>query len=94
MFSEIFFPWGWEATIDGKPAQIGRVDYTLRAMQIPAGTHDIVMTFDPKSSHVTTQVATASVIAIYALCALALVFWIIRIFADASPKKKEDSGKR
>ena len=94
VFSEIFFPWGWEATIDGKPAQIGRVDYTLRAMQIPAGTHDIVMTFDPKSSHVTTQVATASVIAIYALCALALVFWVIRIFADASPKKKEDSGKR
>ncbi|MDE5808177.1 MAG: hypothetical protein K2H76_08670, partial [Muribaculaceae bacterium] len=34
VFSEIFFPWGWNATIDGKPAEIGRVDYVLRALKV------------------------------------------------------------
>lgn len=80
VFSEIFFPWGWEATIDGKPAAIGRVDYVLRAMQIPAGSHDIVMTFDPQSTRTTNKIAIASVIVVYALCALSLVLWIISLF--------------
>lgn len=78
VFSEIFFPWGWEATIDGKPAPIGRVDYVLRAMQIPAGTHSIVMTFDPQSTHTTNTIAMVSVILIYVLCMVAFVIWLIR----------------
>lgn len=65
VFSEIYFPWGWEATIDGKPAEIARVNYVLRAIAVPAGEHEIVMTFDPKSIHSTTTIATISVILIY-----------------------------
>ena len=89
VFSEIFFPWGWEATIDGTPAQIGRVDYVLRAMQIPAGTHEIVMKFDPKSSRVTDCVALGSVIAIYALCLVAIIVWLINIFAAGKSSAKK-----
>ncbi|MDE5874806.1 MAG: YfhO family protein, partial [Muribaculaceae bacterium] len=59
VFSEIFFPWGWTATIDGKEHQIGRVDYVLRAMRVPAGEHEIVFTFDPQSLKVTNTVAIA-----------------------------------
>ena len=57
VFSEVFFPWGWEAKIDGKPAELGRVNYILRAMAIPAGEHSIEMTFRPTS--VTRTVAAA-----------------------------------
>lgn len=64
-FSEVYFPWGWKATIDGKPADIARVNYILRAINIPAGEHEIVMTFDPESVKTTESVATISVIAIY-----------------------------
>ncbi|MDE6345348.1 MAG: YfhO family protein [Muribaculaceae bacterium] len=72
VFSEIYFPWGWEATIDGKPAEIARVNYVLRAIVVPAGTHEITMTFDPKSVHTTVTVATVSVILIYLLVITAI----------------------
>lgn len=72
VFSEVWFPWGWKASIDGQPASLGRVDYLLRALRIPAGKHEIVMTFDPESLHVTSGVAYASVSIIYILLLLAV----------------------
>ncbi len=68
VFSEVYFPWGWRATIDGNEAQIGRVNYLLRAIQIPAGKHEIVMTFDPQSLHTCSTVAYVCIILIYLLC--------------------------
>lgn len=56
VFSEIYYP-GWQATIDGEPADIARADYILRAMNVPAGKHTIEMRFDPKSLHVTEAIA-------------------------------------
>lgn len=72
VFSEVWFPWGWHATIDGKEAQLGRVNYVLRALKLPAGKHQIVMTFDPDSIHTTSAVAYAAITLIYLLVALAL----------------------
>ena len=82
VFSEIYFPWGWTATVDGKPAPIGRVNYVLRAMQVPAGQHEIVFTFDPQSVKTTNTVAMVSVVITYILCALAVAFWIIYVFSQ------------
>ena len=49
VFSEIYYPYGWKAYIDGKPAEIFRANYLLRAMNIPAGEHEIRMEFRPDS---------------------------------------------
>lgn len=68
VFSEIYFPWGWHATIDGQPAELGRVDYVLRSMAIPAGRHEVVMSFDPQSIHTCSAIAYACVTLIYMLC--------------------------
>lgn len=65
VFSEIYFPWGWEATIDGTPAEIGRVNYVLRALRIPAGRHTINFSFEPQSVTVTETLAYISIIIIY-----------------------------
>ena len=78
VFSEVFFPWGWNVEIDGEPAQIGRVNYLLRAVDIPAGEHTVVMTFNPTSITATTTTATIAVILIYAMVLAAIVFTIIR----------------
>lgn len=56
VFSEIYYP-GWQATIDGEPADIARANYILRAMNVPAGEHTIEMWFDPQSLHVTETIA-------------------------------------
>ncbi|MCM1369047.1 MAG: YfhO family protein [Candidatus Amulumruptor caecigallinarius] len=79
VFSEIFFPWGWEATIDGKPVEIGRVNYVLRAIQLPAGTHDIEFRFDPKSIRVTNGIGITSVVIIYAISLAAAVAWCLSV---------------
>ena len=65
VFSEIYFPWGWTATVDGKEVPVGRVNYVLRALQLPAGEHTVVFRFDPQSVHTTETVACASVALIY-----------------------------
>ena len=56
VFSEIYYP-GWQAFIDGREVEIGRADYILRALQVPAGKHEVVMTFDPVSLHTTETIA-------------------------------------
>jgi hypothetical protein len=48
VFSEIYYP-GWTATIDGEEAELGRVDYVLRALQVKPGKHEVVLSFFPKS---------------------------------------------
>lgn len=73
VFSEVYFPWGWEALIDGKPAEIARVNYLLRAIPIPAGHHKVEMRFNPRSVTATVGVARVAVIAIYILLAMSLL---------------------
>lgn len=49
VFSEIFYPHGWKASIDGQPAEHYRVNYALRALNVPAGRHEIRFEFRPDS---------------------------------------------
>ena len=51
VFSEIYYPEGWHLYIDDKEAEIGRVNYVLRAAVIPAGEHTVRMAFSPKALH-------------------------------------------
>ena len=57
VFSEIYYPDGWQVTIDGQAAKLARADYILRVLYVPAGKHTIEMRFDPKSLHVTEGIA-------------------------------------
>ena len=73
VFSEIYFP-GWTATIDGKDAVIGRVNYVLRALQVPAGNHEIIFRYDPKVIKTTDTIAYRAIFATYLALIAALIF--------------------
>ena len=57
LFSEIYYPDGWQVSIDGQPAPMARANYVLRALHLPAGQHTIEMRFDPQSLHTTEAIA-------------------------------------
>lgn len=59
VFSEIYYP-GWTAKMDGQDIPIGRADYVLRAVQVPAGKHHIEMVFKPSSITTTETIAWIS----------------------------------
>tara|TARA_B110000858_G_scaffold186423_1_gene229612 strand:+ start:287 stop:2695 length:2409 start_codon:yes stop_codon:yes gene_type:complete len=47
VFSEIYYKDGWNATIDGEAVEHINVNYVLRGLEIPKGTHEIVFEFSP-----------------------------------------------
>ncbi len=57
VFSEIYYPKGWQITIDGEPAEMLRVNYTLRGLVVPEGKHTIEFRFKPQSIRVTDTIA-------------------------------------
>lgn len=87
VFSEVYFPWGWEATIDGDPVEIARVNYLLRAIKLPAGKHDIEMQFNPQGLKITVIIAYAGIICIFSLFLLSCIItakrWWVRSISPA-----------
>lgn len=69
VFSEIYYPAGWNAYIDGKLTPHVRLNYVLRGMKIPAGKHDIVFKFEPKVFIEGEQIALAGSLALFLVVA-------------------------
>jgi hypothetical protein len=65
VFSEIFYPAGWNAYIDGKKTDIKRVNYLLRAIMVPPGKHVIEFRFEPNSVQWANRLAILGGIAIF-----------------------------
>jgi uncharacterized membrane protein YfhO len=73
VISEIYYPAGWNATLDGKETEILRADYALRAVQIPAGNHKLELKFEPQSFFLGNKIMAISSIILMGISALALV---------------------
>ncbi len=73
LFSEVYYPKGWQISIDGQPAEMIRANYTLRALPIPKGKHTVEFRFEPKSIKVTDSIAYSALL-IMLLTSLYLIF--------------------
>lgn len=82
VFSEIYYPKGWNILIDGKPAEMVEVNYTLRGLNIPAGNHKIVFSFEPE------VVKTGSTISLITSI-IALLIVVAGIFFATRTKNEE-----
>ena len=72
IFSEVYYPDGWTATVDGAPLDLFRANWIFRAANLPAGEHDIVMRYEPKIYTVSEKASRASSLALFVLLALSL----------------------
>ena len=80
VFSEIWYPAGWKAFVDGNEVPVLRADYALRALMIEEGDHEVEFVFDPASFTVGRNISLASSIAILVLLAGAVLYSVL--FAD------------
>lgn len=87
VFSEIYYPKGWVATINGEEHPHFRANYVLRAMQIPAGEHEIVFEFKPKSYYLGNKISLASSIIL-----LLIVAGIIIVEVKQNRKHKNNEA--
>lgn len=71
VFSEVYYP-DWTATLDGKPIEIGRVNYLLRAVRVPAGKHELRFECRPASIAATNGAAFAAMALILLLGGVAV----------------------
>ena len=83
VFSENYYPEGWQVELDGKPVSEIRADYVLRALEVPAGKHKITFAFHPESFALGNTISLVS--------SLSLILMLLGIVAFEG--KKLVSGK-
>lgn len=88
VFSEIYYPYGWKASIDGNPVEHFRANYILRAINVAAGEHQISFVFDPDSVRKGDSIAIACIIVMYCATAAIIFLAVVRRVR----KKKADAA--
>ncbi|GIV40051.1 MAG: membrane protein [Thermonema sp.] len=86
VFSEIYYPEGWKATIDGKEAPILRANYVLRALRIPAGKHEVRFEFRPASYEKGQKIDLVASI-VWLLAIAGSIFFAVRLLRTTSHKE-------
>ena len=89
IFSEIYYPEGWNCYADGKQIEPFRADYLLRGAVIPAGTKTVVWKFEPQSFYTASKIAL-----IGSLLLLLSVAFILGKALMASLKKTEVEAEK
>jgi len=76
VLSDIYYP-GWTAEVDGAEVEVGRVNYVLRALRLSPGSHQVVLSFFPKTIDNTETIAYVAMAVLFlfviGLCVMQLV---------------------
>ena len=89
--SEVYYPAGWNAYLDGEKVPIHRTDYLLRGVHVPEGEHTLEMRFEPAADRYGTWIAWASTILVYGGI---LTFMGLRVRRrwEEGPSEKDDDA--
>ncbi len=74
VFSEIYYPDGWQAYIDDEPVEHVRVNFILRGLSIPAGEHTIRFEFRPQSYYLGSNISLIASIIVALSLAVSIVW--------------------
>jgi uncharacterized membrane protein YfhO len=69
----VYYPFGWNAYIDGKKVAYAKANYVLRGLSLPAGQHNIKFIFEPESFKTGLNIA-------YAASFFILIFFLGGVF--------------
>jgi hypothetical protein len=73
VLADVWYP-GWTCTVDGAPTRLYRGDFLFRAVRVPAGEHEVVFAFAPRSYQVGRLVSAA---ALAVAAAVLLLGWLV-----------------
>lgn len=79
VFSEMYYPHGWNAFIDGKPVSQFKVNYVLRALEVPEGQHSIEFKFEPEVVSLGSTIALSGSLILGLLIVFAVGFSLRKI---------------
>jgi hypothetical protein len=71
VLSDVWYP-GWQAWVDGEIATLERADYLFRAVEVPAGSHQVEFIYRPYSFYI------GAVISLITILGLVGYFWIVK----------------
>jgi Bacterial membrane protein YfhO len=78
VFSEVYYPAGWNAFIDGQKADYVKTNYVLRGMYVPAGKHEIEFRFEPKSYTTGRSITIIANILVFLAIIGAIIYYVRR----------------
>ena len=68
IFSEVYYPDGWNCYVDGKKVETFRANYVLRGAIIPAGKHKIEWKFEPQTFYTSSAISLIGSILLFLGC--------------------------
>jgi len=80
VFSEVYYPAGWKATIDGKDAAIIKTNYFMRGVVVSAGKHTVKLAFEPETvkKGITVSYISSILVVILVLGGFGMQWWVDR----------------
>ena len=78
VLSEVYYPHGWKAYVDGRETEIYKTNYILRSVQVPAGEHTVEFVFDPREFKFGIWVTTISFYSVTGLMIVSILMVAIK----------------
>lgn len=93
VFSEIYYPAGWKAYIDGNETEILKVDYLFRGIIVPPGQHEVTMEFYPETYYTGKSISIVGNIIVIGLLLAGGIGLFLKKNKSESVGKDKDNQK-